>query len=240
MIHRNVTPLILAFALGCAGSAVHAQTVVSDVGQWPASQASAKAPLAARAAARANAQSITSFGSSSATHITTPSAVSASHLAAPGTSAFHKPRRNVTIIIGDNSQPIYVPSHNYPSYPAYPTYPAYPNTGYGYSSSNYGSSVSISTPGFQDPNYRLFPWTTTVTTWGSNPNYGHCAPQYPQYNSYPSYPAYPTYVPGPAINGYRGAAGHGGYNYNGGSMVGGGYIGNNSIAPPYIGSVRTR
>lgn len=227
MIHRNVSTLVIALALGCAASASHAQSIIID--NQGTSSPTAKAPVVEKTTALKSQAPV----------------VASSGLPISGASSLRGSRRNVTVIIGDNSCPIYVPPCNYPSYPAYPTYPAYPNTGYGYSGSTYGSSVTISTPGFQNNNYILYPWSTTITTWGSNSGYGNCAPQYPAYNLYPTYPAYPTYVPGPSINGYRGAAGYGVYNYNGGSVIGGGYvgnsyIGNNSIAPPFAVSVRSR
>ena len=221
MTQRSVPTLFIALTLGCAAGIGHAQATYTN-------EMHASAPVA---------------------RISNSNGV----IVAPGgASQIRASGGNVTIIYGDNSRPVYAPPcntypaypvyappcNNYPAYPVYAppcnTYPAYPN--YGYGTSTYGSSVSISTPGFQDQNFRLFPYSTTVSVWGSNSGYNNCAPQYPRCNSYP---AYPTYVPGPAINGYRGAAG--GYNFNGGSMVGGGYVGSNGsvIGSPYaVGSVR--
>ena len=120
--------------------------------------------------------------------------------------------------------PVY-PGTVYPGYAPYPTY-----GGYGVPSYPYGGSVTISTPGYNDGTFNVFPSTTTVTAFGSAP----VVSNYYGYGNYPSYPAYPTYAPN--LQGYRGAATPGynvgfgtGYNYNGGSFPGGAFIaGSNS------------
>lgn len=134
--------------------------------------------------------------------------------------------RDVTVVIGNqpNCAPVGVPV-GVPVYPGYPQYPAYgaPAYPYGYLPPTYGTSVSVSTPGYSDGTYTVFPWSTTVSTYGNAP--GH----YPRYQSYPSYPAYPTYVPGNVINGYRGAASPTvitnmiPYSYTTGTFLGGSY-----------------
>lgn len=101
------------------------------------------------------------------------------------------------------SNTVFVPV--YPNYPGYAPYPTYP----------YGSSVTVSTPGYNDGTFNVFPWSTTVTTFGSAPVHN--------YHGYHNYPAYPTYVPGPGTYGYRGAATPG-YIYNGGSFPSGAFI----------------
>lgn len=134
-------------------------------------------------------------------------------------------RHDGSVIIGSNAA--CAPTTNntvifqsYPGYPVYNQYPAYP---YGYGNSVSGSSVTVSTPGYNDGTFNVFPWTTTVTTFNSTPNYygyrnyQNCQP----YPAFSSYPAYPTYA-NPGLQGYRGAAG--GYNFNGGSFPSGAYI----------------
>jgi hypothetical protein len=222
MTQRTVPALFIALALGCAGSIGHAQTtIITDVPQ-AAPAPVAPAPSAARSVAPV-------------ARISNPNGV----IVAPATSQLRTTGGNVTVVQSGipgasyvqpytsypNSYPAYAPSYN--RYP-YNSYPAYPN--YGTGTTTYGSSVTIATPGFQDNNYRLFPYATTVTTWGSNSGY-NCPPQYRPGNSYP---AYPTYVPGPAINGYRGAANgeaarNNYQNYNGPTMVNGSYVGPNGM-----------
>jgi hypothetical protein len=131
-----------------------------------------------------------------------------------------------TVIIGGGSYyaPGTVPV--YPGYSSYPTYGYpnnYPNYPYTYAPPISGSSVTISTPGFSNGMFTAFPWSTTVTTFGNGYSNGTiiqpgCGTGY--YPSYPSYPAYPTYVPGPQVQGYRGAAtpGYGAYGYNSGGF----------------------
>jgi hypothetical protein len=123
-------------------------------------------------------------------------------------------RGGVTVIINNGAGGYYGPV--YPGYPAYPTYgyPAYP---YGYGQAYSGSSVTVSTPGFSNGTFTVFPWSSTVTTFNSAPAYA------------PRFPAYPTYVPN--VNGYRGAATPN-YNYNNGAILGGGYTG------AYVGNYR--
>ena len=139
----------------------------------------------------------------------------------------HRDQRDGTVIIGNpNTYPpgntVIVPV--YPGYAPYPTYgpsygaPAYPSYPYGYNVPQSGASVTVSTPGYNDGTFNVFPWSSTVTTFGPAPGYYG---NYPSCPPYPNYPAYPTYVPN--VSGYRGAATPG-YYYNGGSYPSGAFI----------------
>lgn len=136
--------------------------------------------------------------------------------------------RDGSVIIGNTYPPgtntIILPI--YPGYPSYQGYAPYPN--YNVPVYPYGSSVTVSTPGYNDGTFNVFPWTSTVTTYGTAP----VAPNYYGYRHYPSYPscppgysAYPNYpsYPAPYLQGYRGAATPG-YVFNGGSFPSGAYI----------------
>jgi hypothetical protein len=125
------------------------------------------------------------------------------------------PDGGTTVIVNGG---YYAPGAVYPGYAPYPSYvvPAYP---YGYAAPVTGSSVTISTPGYSNGPFTMFPSTTTVTTFGNPvvPNYYGYRP----YSNCAPYPNYPMYVPN--VQGYRGAATPG-YNFNGGSFPSGAFV----------------
>ena len=125
---------------------------------------------------------------------------------------------------------------------------AVPYGGYYPPTQSSGFSSSFSTPGWSSGHFSMPPWSSSVTSWNSGPAYGpaygqalptaQCGqpaygyPNYPAYPAYPAYPvyvapAYPTYIPGPSVQGYRGAAGYGpsyGGNCSPGTTIGTGGI----------------
>jgi len=230
MTHRRYSPLFLALTVACVANAANAQGAPGGIA--PQTNINPNAVTSVADVARSQTpETVTFTASAPAASASQTTGYSSSSLGGTVGARSHLGGRrgNVTVIIG-NQYPVYAPPyHTYPAYPGY----EYP---YGYPGSS-GASVTISTPGFQNQHYTLFPWSTTVTTWGNAPGYG---PTYHRYPNYPAYPAYPTYVPNYGAQGYRGAAGHN-YNYNGGSVLGGGYVpGTVGIPPLNFGSAIPR